>query len=64
MWIFGLHPITNQNHPRVFYTVGLPLGALWLGVGIAYFVSRVNDGWDEEARERRAATTAGLPLPR
>jgi hypothetical protein len=53
-WIFGLHPITNQNHPKLFYFVGLPLGLIFLAIGIAYFVSRLNDGLDQEARQRRA----------
>jgi hypothetical protein len=34
--------------------IGIPLTALWLATGLAYLVARLNDGWDQEARQRRA----------
>jgi uncharacterized PurR-regulated membrane protein YhhQ (DUF165 family) len=62
--IAGTGPISNQHHRTLFFSVGLPLIALWVASGIAYTFSRLNDAWAEEHRERRAAARAGLPLPR
>jgi hypothetical protein len=53
--IFGVPRIEVDQRNLLFWFVELPLTGLWLVVLIAYLISRLNDGWDEEARERRAA---------
>jgi hypothetical protein len=55
--ILGVGPL--DQHSSLFWFVGLPATGLWLLVLIAYLTSRLNDGWDEEARRRRAATRSG-----
>jgi peptidoglycan/LPS O-acetylase OafA/YrhL len=56
--ILGVPRFEVDQHDPVFWLVGLLAVGLWPGVLVAYVVSRLNDAWDEEARERRARRRA------